>query len=155
MGSDLTLSVFRISMASSFALILIKVGEIFSGLSNINLSYIICNFGKVFSLSLLGRRLASTCEGGSWGRGRDWMFFTLSSSLLSTTLMLSSSSPLVWTLADLLRLSPGRPEERREPSLRLLFWWTASLTRSMSVLLSDNCKHRESQGSHSAPLYLH
>ena len=131
-------------MASSFALILIKVCEIFSWFRNINLSYIICNFGKVFSLSLLGGRVASTCEGGSWGRGRDWMFFTLSSSLLSTTLMLSSSSPLVWTLADLLRLTPGRPEDRREPSLRLLFWWTASRTRSMSVLLSDNCKHRQS-----------
>ena len=24
-------------------------------------------------------------------------------------------------------------------ALRLLFWWTASLTRSMSVLLSETC----------------
>ena len=72
------------------------------------------------------------------------MFLTLSSSLLSTTLILSSSSPLVLTLADLLRLTAGRPEDRREPSLRLLFWWTASLTRSMSVLLSDNCKQEQS-----------
>ena len=145
-GSDLTLSVFRISMASSLALILIKVGEQFTNITNIslNVSYIICNFGKVLSLSLVAGRAASPCEGGSWGRGRAWMFLTLSSSLLSTTLMLSSSSPLVWTLADLLRLTAGRPEDSRDPpSLRLLFWWTASRTRSMSVLLSDSCKHPE------------
>ena len=72
------------------------------------------------------------------------MLLTLSSSLLSTTEILSSSSPLVLTLDDLLRPTPCLLVERREPSLRLLFWWTASRTRSMSVLRSDSCKHGES-----------
>ena len=83
------------------------------------------------------------------------MFLTLSSSLLSTTEMLSSSSPLVLTLADLLSPTPCLLVERRDPSLRLLFWCTASRTRSMSVLRSDICKHGEWRLGGEASLYLH
>ena len=60
---------------------------------------------------------------------------------LSTTEMVSSSSVLVLVLGILTELLEDVRLADAAEALRLLFWWTASLTRSMSVLRSDICKH--------------
>ena len=93
------------------------------------------------------------CEAGVGGRsgsGLAWSVLTLSrpepvpgvsAVCLSTTEMVSRLSVLVLVLGILTELLEDVRLAEAAEALRLLFWWTASLTRSMSVLLSETCKH--------------
>ena len=85
--------------------------------------------------------------GGSSGSGLAWRVLTLSrpevpgvsAVCLSTTEMVSRLSVLVLALGILTELLEDVRLAEDAEALRLLFWWTASLTRSMSVLLSETC----------------
>ncbi len=92
------------------------------------------------------------CEaavGGRSGSGLAWSVLTLSrpevpgvsAVCLSTTEMVSRLSELVLVLGILTELLEDVLLAEAAEALRLLFWWTASLTKSMSVLLSETCKH--------------
>ena len=92
------------------------------------------------------------CEAGVGGRsgsGLAWSVLTLSrpavpgvsAVCLSTTEMVSRLSVLVLVLGILTELLEDARLAEAAEALRLLFWCTASLTRSMSVLLSETCKH--------------
>ena len=94
-----------------------------------------CSVSVLLSVLSLLLVWSADVAGGSWGRGLDCIVFTLSDSCLSTTLMVSRSSVLVWV--DPRRLLLLDDDLLTAAALRLLFWCTASLTRSMSVLLSD------------------
>ena len=103
--------------------------------------YLICSFGRALSqTSVLSFSVFSVWFfGGNSGSGRDWIVFTLAVSRFSTTDIRSRSSVLVLVLVTWLEFFDD-DVLLAAVALKLRFWWTASLTRSMSVLRSDICK---------------
>ena len=117
-GSDLVHSVLRISIASSLGLILKEQKYYFSHLFSqcnfhfvailngflylFKIFYLICSFGVLMLLSVLSVSVTAVLSPpgpGTWGRGLDWIVFTLSVSLFfSITEILSNSSVLVFVL---------------------------------------------------------